>query len=573
MNFFRRLLPNTIPDHIDANDLTLVLRERILQQILLISSIMGTVFFIISTIPALKRSPFFILVVASASLLFLTLFTIRKVNYQLRSSIFINILIVMTVSALLIYGLEGSGILLAMASSILTFLLRGRKTGITMAFISTFAIAAAAILMVTGLIPPPSAEIQYDSTVPGGWLSVGLAFVVLSVILMAATTSFVAGLQNMASSQMDLSKELKEERDLLETRVAQRTQEAEKRAVQMEIAASVAHDISQETNIDRLLTNAVELLVQRFNLYYAAVFLVDDKREFAVLRSGSGMAGKAMLEQHHQLRVGQVGMVGYVVANNQFRLAQDVKSDPAHYENPFLPQTQSELALPLTVAGEVIGALDLQSVEKDAFSPTDIQVLSITADQLAVAIQRAQLVDQLQQSVEEMESGLRSYTQTKWSAYLRSSQKVHAYRFAQSRIEPISQRSDAAQKALALGRVVVTEASGGSHSPDANATAAVPIRLRNHILGVIEIKFNTTRAPAEMLTLLESASDRLGIALENARLLEEVQSRAVSERVVSEISSRVRSATTIDNVLKTAVAELGKSLGVAEVVVQLRSSD
>lgn len=573
MNFFRRLLPNYIPDHIDASDLTLVLRERILQQILLIATFMGTVFFIISTIPALKRSPFFILIVASASLLFLVLFTARKLNYQLRSSIFINILIVMTVCALLIYGLEGSGILLAMASSILTFLLRGRKTGITMAVLSTFAIGATAILMVTGLIPPPSAEIQYDSTMPGGWLSVGLAFVVLSVILMAATTSFVAGLQDMASSQTHLSNELKEERDLLETRVVLRTQEAEKRAVQMEIASSVAHDISQETNIDHLLFNAVELLVQRFNLYYAAVFLVDDKREFAVLRSGSGMAGKAMLDQHHQLRVGQVGMVGYVVANNQFRLAQDVKSDPTHYDNPFLPETQSELALPLTVAGEVIGALDLQSVEKEAFTAIDIQALSITADQLAVAIHRARLVDQLQQSVEEMETGLRAYTQSKWGSYLRSSQKTHAYRLAKSRIEPYSRHSEAAKKALTQGRVVITEATGGSSTENACATAAVPIRLRNHVLGVIEITFSTTRAPAEILTLLESAADRLGIALENARLLEEVKSRAESERVVSEISSRVRSATTIDNVLKTAVAELGKNLGVAEVVVQLRSSD
>lgn len=573
MDFFRNLLPHNIPAHIDHNDLVLVLRERILQQMLMITSMMGTVFFIISTIPALKRSPVFILIIGVAVTLFFTLFTLRKLNYQIRSWIVISILLIMTVGALVIYGLEGSGILLALACSIVVFLFKGSRTGVLVSVVNALVITTIGVLMVLGTIPTPSPEVQFDSSMPSGWMSVGLAFLVLTVIVMSMVTTFVNGIQKGTEEQTKLSHELTEQKDLLETRVVQRTQEAEKRAVQMEIASSIAHDISQETNFDQLLSNAVELLAQRFNLYYAAVFLVDEKREFAVLRSGSGMAGKAMLDQHHQLRVGQVGMVGFVVANNQFRLAQDVKSDPTHYDNPFLPLTQSELALPLSVAGEVIGALDLQSIEKDAFSPTDIQALTITADQIAVAIQRARLVEQLEQSISELETGLRTYTQSKWGTHLRSAQKTYSYRYSQSRIQPSSQTSELAKKALAQGKVVIKESTGSSNSEQAGSVAAVPIRLRNHVLGVIEINFSTAKAPGETLPLLEAAADRLGIALENARLLEEVQMRAESERVVSEISSRVRSATTIDNVLKTAVAELGKSLGIAEVVVQLKSSD
>jgi signal transduction protein with GAF and PtsI domain len=170
--------------------------------------------------------------------------------------------------------------------------------------------------------------------------------------------------------------------------------ETERRAVQLRAAAEVARDAAAILDLNQLLDETVELISKQFGFYHAGVFLVDEKGEYAILRAASSEGGHRMLQRDHKLPVGKVGIVGYVTATGEPRIALDVEEDAVHFVNPELPDTRSEMALPLRVRNRVIGALDVQSVHEGAFSDEDVTTLQTMADQLATAIENARLLDQ-----------------------------------------------------------------------------------------------------------------------------------------------------------------------------------
>jgi PAS domain S-box-containing protein len=156
-------------------------------------------------------------------------------------------------------------------------------------------------------------------------------------------------------------------------------------------SSEVAKAATQILDIRELLTRCVDLIRTHFGFYYAAIFLVDEAGEWAILRAATGEAGLELLKQGHKLGVGSKSMVGWVTANNAARIALDVGEEAIRFDNPLLPKTRSEMALPLRVRGEVIGALDVQSTSLNAFTPEDIQTIQMMADQVAIAIDNARL--------------------------------------------------------------------------------------------------------------------------------------------------------------------------------------
>ena len=154
---------------------------------------------------------------------------------------------------------------------------------------------------------------------------------------------------------------LQKQRETLEQEISERTAKLERRAAQLQVAAEIARDTSATRGLDELLNHAVNLVRDRFGFYHAGIFLVDERGEYAVLHAATGEAGAAMLKQGHRLKVDEVGIVGYVTGVGQPRIALDVGADAVHFKNPLLPETRSELALPLKVGERVIGALDVQS--------------------------------------------------------------------------------------------------------------------------------------------------------------------------------------------------------------------
>jgi PAS domain S-box-containing protein len=201
--------------------------------------------------------------------------------------------------------------------------------------------------------------------------------------------------------QARLHAQVQRHADELEERVTERTAELEQRTMQLQTAAEVARDATTAHDLDSLLERAVNLVRERFGFYHAGIFLVDAQGEYAVLRAATGEAGRQMIESGHKLKVGEVGIVGYAIGSGKPHIALDVGGDAVHFKNPFLPDTRSEMTLPLQVGGRVIGALDVQSNREAAFGEDDVATLQIMADQLAVAIGRTRLFEQMRVALEE----------------------------------------------------------------------------------------------------------------------------------------------------------------------------
>ena len=177
----------------------------------------------------------------------------------------------------------------------------------------------------------------------------------------------------------------------------------EARTAQLRASAEVARAVSSILDPQELMQQTAELIRERFNFYYVGVFVLDQDQHYAWLRAGTGAAGQKMLASGHRLDAtpGGHSMVGWVCANKRARIALDVGHEAERFANPLLPNTRSELALPLQVGGRILGALDVQSEREAAFEESDVAVLQSMADQIAIALENAHLFSQAQSTIEE----------------------------------------------------------------------------------------------------------------------------------------------------------------------------
>ncbi len=337
----------------------------------------------------------------------------------------------------------------------------------------------------------------------------------------------------------------------LESQVTDRTLELERRALQLQTAAEIARDASAASDLDTLLSNAVDLVEDRFGFYHAAIFLLDAPGEFAVLQAASSEGGQQMLAQNHKLKVGEVGIVGDTTATGRPHIALDVGLDVTHFAHPLLPETRSEMALPLKVGETIIGALDVQSTEQGAFDDEDIVVLQVMADQLAIAIRNNQLLSELQFTVEELQSAYGEYTRRSWQEWTQRSLASSGYRYHEAQIQPIFETA--------------SQEENGSNRLD------IPIILRDTVLGSIDLSVDNEEITPEMVELVNDIAERLALALDNARLLEVTQFRAAQEQRTAEITSKVRETLDVNTVLRSTIQEMRDALGLYDVTIRLEA--
>ena len=352
----------------------------------------------------------------------------------------------------------------------------------------------------------------------------------------------------------------------LEQRVTDRTKELQDQTLRLRTSAEIARDAAASHNLSELLENAVTLIQERFGLYHTGIFLLDKNNEYAILAASPTPAGKEMLANNHRLRVGEVGIVGRVAATGEPRITLDTGSDAVHFNNPLLPKTRSEMALPLKVEKRMIGVLDVQSDQPQAFDENDVAIMQILADQLATAIERTRLLQQVEQNLSDLEQAYGQFTQESWKTLGEAGLISKAgYRFDNVRIQPIVEVSTLGDKALQSGTILI------ENSTDASATnhqVAIPIKLRGQTIGVVTANLKEGHSPI-VISTLELAIERLALSLESARLYEEARLRADRERTIAQVTSSISSATEFDAILRTTVEEVGKSLGDAEVSIQI----
>ena len=349
----------------------------------------------------------------------------------------------------------------------------------------------------------------------------------------------------------------------LEERVDERTRILEIRSLELQTAAQVARDASIAQNTESLLERAAVLLHDKFNYYHIGIFLLDDNEEYAVLRAAGGDAGQLMLARKHKLKVGETGIVGHVAQTGEPRIALDVGADATHFQNPLLPYTRSEMGLPIKVENHVIGVLDVQSDKVNAFDQNSISIMQIVTDQIGVAIERTRLLDELVQNASAVEQSSQEYTARTWRSFLQQARRNLGYRYEGVSVETISDLPAETYVALERAEPVVLGSDGKG------STLAVPIRLRGQTLGILSLKFQSVEVPKETLQLVEEAADRLALALENARLVQDAQRLATRERQINTISAQVQQSTDLETVLQNTIRELGNTLGVPKTFIQI----
>ena len=201
----------------------------------------------------------------------------------------------------------------------------------------------------------------------------------------------------------------------------------EKQLVELKAASDVAREASAIHDLDRLLEDTVNLISERFGFYHAGIFLIDERNEYAILCAASSEGGKWMLARNHKLSVGKVGIVGFVAWKGEPRIALDVGDDAVYFNNPDLPQTRSEMALPLRARQKTIGVLDVQSTQAGAFVEEDISILQTLADQLALAIDNARLLTETQLTVKELDELNKRLVTQAWRPYQAHNKSVFKY--------------------------------------------------------------------------------------------------------------------------------------------------
>lgn len=319
-------------------------------------------------------------------------------------------------------------------------------------------------------------------------------------------------------------------RAALEERVAARTK-------QLQAVIAVGRAASGILDPEKLTTEVVNLITDRFGYYYAAIFLVNESGDFAELVAATGEAGKRLKDERHRLRVGGTSMVGTAVSTRQPRIALDVSTESARYVNPLLPETRSEVALPLAAADRVVGALDVQSTEAGAFNPEVVETLQGMSTQLAIAIENARFFQTSKTNLEEMQTIQRQNVLSAW--------------------RPLS------------GAENLEYSVGDDDLPADSNQMDFPMSLRDETIGGVSLAGGSEWTP-DQRNLVESVVSQAALALEHARLVEDGQSTARREHVLADITGKVWASPTIDAILRTAVSELGQALGAEEATIELR---
>jgi len=353
----------------------------------------------------------------------------------------------------------------------------------------------------------------------------------------------------------------------LEQTVADRTQELESQSARLRLVAEIAKDAASSREVEDLLERGAQLIHDRFHFYQTGIFLIDNDHEFAVLTASPTKAGKQMIANEHKLRVGEVGIVGRVAASGEPRITLDTDLDAVHFNNPFLPNTRSEMALPLKVEKRTIGVLDIQSDQPRAFKEEDITVMQVLADQLAIAIERTRLLQQVEESLRELQQAYGRSTRESWRSLAESGLLANTgYQFDNVRIQAIDRTPELGAEAMLAGEMIVQRENKNERSKPARA--AIPIKLRGQSIGVVTVKLKEGYN-SRTINTIEQAVERLASSLESARLFEEARSRADREQAIAQVTSAISSASEFDTILRAAVEEIGKNLGNSEVSIQI----
>jgi GAF domain-containing protein len=441
---------------------------------------------------------------------------------------------------LLRWGPWADGVIFFLAVSILATLLLDNRAYIFVPVITISTVVIVGMLNVLEVFPLLAPSVPETSL--QDWITYSVDYIVLSVSLVWGITLFKSEFKIIAERFNSNLQMLRNDRTELERMVIERTAILTKKTNQLQAASYVARQTAEVQDLSLLLNTVAMLITDQFGFYHTGIYLINKTGEEAILQSASSKGGRRMTERGHSLAVGKEGIVGHVAANKKPRIALDIGTDAVFFNNPDLPMTRSELALPLLIRNKVIGVLDIQSDQPRAFTMEDVDVLQTLADQVAVAIENARLLDESQAALSQLEALTAIRTREAWNQKLSGKSRAFTY-------TPLGLR---AEKLPSIGENHVT----------------IPLTLRGQKIGSISVarKGDSPINKSDEELIAEVAS-QAGLAIDNIRLLEDATQRAKQEQIVGKLAGRFSQSLDVDTLLQTAVRELAQLPDVSEVSI------
>lgn len=502
-------------------------REQFTMPLLIGSLVLG----VLALIPALSGAGNTIIKVLFISVYVLTgIVTVIRFPYSIRMGVFLLSIFALALGELFTHGILGDSLFFFLGLIVFATLMLSPRAGIAAIVLDILTFVIIGLLMQNGQLIPinPNAS----PAKPSDWISAGAAITMFGVIIILGFQRLEAAIFETQKQIQSTLSVLKHERDNLENSVTERTQLLQK-------VNRVGRSITAILDPNELLNHAVFLISDELECYYTAIFIIDATNQWAELRAATGDAGRVLIENKHHLNINGKSAVGTAIRVKQARFTVDGGTDSVRSDNPLLPYTRSQIALPLAIGDRVIGALELHSTKENAFLQQDADAYQNMANQISIAIENSRLFTESQQSLAEMSATQQQYLKGAWLS-LAADQKLE---YAVGDSETIEKQE-----------------------------IEIPLTLRDQIIGQINMSSANDWTP-EQKNLIESVAIQAALALENARLVEESQSIATRERLVNEITSKVWASTTIDSILQTTVRELGRALEAAEVNIEVSMSD
>ncbi|HEY5730623.1 MAG TPA: GAF domain-containing protein [Anaerolineales bacterium] len=406
--------------------------------------------------------------------------------------------------------------------------------------INMMTIITVATLNTLGYLTLTSTEIPQTDLLD--WLSYTADYFVLAIALIWAISMLKTEFKLVAEQFQSALGFLSKDRADLEKRVEERTAGLIRKTDQLRAASYIARQTTEIQNLNTILNVVAELVTDQFGFYHSGIFLMNEMGSEVVLASASSEGGKRMVEKGHSLKVGSQGIVGNAAAQKKPRIALDVGADAVFFNNPDLPRTRSEVALPLVIHDRVLGVLDIQSDQPQAFNMEEIDVLQTLADQVAVAIENTRLLEESQMALSQIEALTAVRTREAWSQKIQERNFTYTY-------TPLGIRA-------------------GKTSEESDQALNIPITLRGQKIGAIAVERKDGTPWSQIdKDLINEVAYQTGLAVDNVRLVEEATQRAKQEQTVGELASRFSQNMDIDTLLQTAARELGQVADVVEVSV------
>ena len=472
-----------------------------------------------------SKSPFI-------NLTFVTVFiltgivTIIRFSYSARMSVILLSVYVLGISELITHGILGDGLFFFLGLIVFATMLLSPRIGIAAIVVDILSFIVFGWLILNGqitLLNPNAPPAIVDD-----WITNGLVIIMFGAVI-------VAGFQRLEKEFLEAQKQIStalstlgNERSNLENIVSERTRKLDK-------VNQLGRAVTSILDPDELLKRAARLIETDFECYYVAFFLLDVTGQWAVLKEATGEAGRVLHENNHRLDVNGKSAIGNAIRKKLPHIVQDNTNGPVQLDNPLLPYTRSQIAIPLIVGEIMLGALEMHSTKVNAFSQQEVGTYQNMANGIAIALENSHLFHEAEQSLSEMRATQRQYLQGAWSALT-------------------------TDKNL--------EYSIGDYDHANNREIEIPMILRDQTIGQIYLE-NSAEWTPEQRTLIESVIAQATLALENARLVEESQSVAVRERLANELIAKIWASTNMENILQTTVRELGRALEAAEVVIEV----